>query len=63
MTPNSGTAEAAALDWIIRVRHPDFAEWDVQSAWLAADPRHAEIFQQMALLDDELAADMADEAG
>jgi hypothetical protein len=29
---------------------------------LAADPRHAEIFQQIALLDDELAADMADMA-
>jgi hypothetical protein len=36
MTPNSATAEAAGLDRFIRVRHPDFAEWDAQSAWLAA---------------------------
>jgi transmembrane sensor len=48
---DSATAEAEALGWIIRVQHPDFADWDALSAWLAADPRHAEIFQQLTLLD------------
>jgi transmembrane sensor len=62
MTRNSATAGADALDWIIRVQSPDFADWDALSAWLATDLRHAEIFQQLALLDDDLAAGMADEA-
>jgi ferric-dicitrate binding protein FerR (iron transport regulator) len=62
MTPDPGTTEAEALDWIIRVQHPQFADWDALSAWLAMDPRHAEIFQQLALLDDDLAADMSDMA-
>jgi transmembrane sensor len=48
-------AEAEALDWIIRIRNPDFAEWDALTAWLAADPRHADIFQELALWDEALA--------
>jgi ferric-dicitrate binding protein FerR (iron transport regulator) len=48
-----------ALDWVIRVQDPDFAGWDALTAWLAANLRHAEIFQQLALLDDEIATDIA----
>lgn len=32
----------AALDWAIRVADPDFADWDGYTAWLEADPAHAE---------------------
>jgi ferric-dicitrate binding protein FerR (iron transport regulator) len=60
MVLNAATAGAVALEWIVRVQHPEFADWDALSAWLAADPRHAEVFQQLALLDFAHAADMAD---
>jgi transmembrane sensor len=60
-TSDSATAEAEALEWIIRVQHPEFADWDALSAWLAADPRHAEIFEQLAQLDDEIAAVLGDD--
>jgi ferric-dicitrate binding protein FerR (iron transport regulator) len=56
LTPKSAAVEAEALEWVIRVQHPEFADWDALSAWLAADPRHAEIFERLALLDDEIAA-------
>ena len=60
-TPETATAEAEALEWVIRVQHPEFADWDALSAWLAADPHHAEIFEQLALLDDEIAALLGDD--
>jgi ferric-dicitrate binding protein FerR (iron transport regulator) len=49
--PHSDSVTAEALDWIIRIHHPEFADWDGLTAWLAADPHHAELFQQLALLD------------
>jgi transmembrane sensor len=59
MVLDSATAEAEALEWIIRVQHPEFADSDALSARLAAAPCHAEIFQQLTLLDDEIATDIA----
>jgi transmembrane sensor len=61
MTSEATTVEAEALEWIIRLHDPGFVEWDALSAWLAADPRRAAIFQELALLDDQLAADLAGE--
>jgi transmembrane sensor len=56
MTRQTATIEAAALEWTIRVQSPEFAEWDALSAWLAADPRHADGFHRQTLLDDEIAS-------
>lgn len=45
----------AAIDWLIRQRDPDFADWDLFTDWLSADPRHAVIYQEMAVADAEMA--------
>ncbi len=47
--------EAEAFEWVKRYRHPSFADWDGLAAWLKADSRHAEIFNRLAALDDEIA--------
>lgn len=48
--------DAAALDWVIRQRDPEFSDWTAFTDWLAADPAHAEAFQEAAALDADLAA-------
>jgi transmembrane sensor len=48
--------DAAALDWVIRQRDPDFVEWDAFTDWLEADPAHAAAYQEAAALDADLAA-------
>lgn len=48
--------EAAALDWVIRQRDPEFADWDAFTDWLGADPAHAEAYHEAAALDADLAA-------
>jgi transmembrane sensor len=48
-----------ALDWFIRVQDPEFAEWDALSAWLAANARHAEIIQKLAMSDEAITTDIA----
>ena len=58
------TLSAADVRTRLREQIPDladaeFADWDALTGWLAADPRHADIFQQLALLDDEIATDLA----
>ena len=62
MSPDFAAVEAEALEWIIRVRRPEFAEWDELTDRLGADPRLADGFQRLALLDDEIATAFADEA-
>jgi transmembrane sensor len=46
--------EAAALEWIIRQRDPNFDDWDGFTAWLEADPRHADVYQVMAVADADM---------
>lgn len=58
MTRENATDEA--LEWTIRVQHPEFAAWDELTAWLAADPRNAEDFHRLTLLDDEVVAAIGD---
>ena len=60
MISNSANTEAEALEWTLRVQRPEFEEWDAMSAWLAADPRHAERFHRLTLLDDEVAITISD---
>jgi transmembrane sensor len=55
VTEQTAAAEAEALEWTLRVQDPEFADWDALTAWLAADPRHAEGFHRLTLLDDEIA--------
>jgi transmembrane sensor len=49
-------AEARAIDWLIQQRDPAFADWDGFADWLAADPGHAEIYDAIASLDQDLDA-------
>lgn len=45
----------AALDWLIRQREPDFADWEAFADWLAADPGRAIVYQEMAAADADVA--------
>jgi len=51
--------EAEALDWVIRLAEPDFAEWDRFDAWLAADPAHGAAYWPLAEGDRKIAAVLA----
>lgn len=46
--------EAQAADWLISQRDPSFADWDGFADWLARDPQHAEIYDALASLDQDL---------
>lgn len=47
--------EDQALDWVIRQRDPAFDDWEPFTAWLSADPRHADVYQAMAVADADMA--------
>lgn len=48
---------AAALDWAMQTRAPDFEGWDSFTAWLEADPAHAAAYDEVQFaLDDADAA-------
>lgn len=46
--------QAAALDWVIRQRDPDFLDWDGFMAWLEAAPDHNAAYEAASVLDAEL---------
>ena len=48
--------EARALDWVVRVGDPAFADWEGFQAWLEADPRHAAAYHGLSLDIEETAA-------
>lgn len=48
-------SDPAALDWAIRVRDPDFDDWDGFSAWLEAHPDHAAAYDAACDADDAVA--------
>lgn len=56
MHPDVTTAEARAIDWLIRQRDPGFADWDGFADWLADDPGNAAIYDALASLDRDLDA-------
>ena len=56
MHPDVNTAEARAIDWLIRQRDPAFADWDGFADWLAEDAAHAAIYDAAASLDRDLDA-------
>lgn len=55
-TDTHSPAEARAIDWLIRQRDPDFADWDGFADWLAEDASHTEAYDAIASLDFELDA-------
>ncbi|HWW57429.1 MAG TPA: FecR domain-containing protein [Sphingopyxis sp.] len=56
MHPDATPAEARAIDWLVRQRDPDFADWDGFADWLAEDPGHAAVYDMVADLDRDLDA-------
>ena len=38
----------AALDWLVRTNDPEFDGWDEFTAWLEADPAHADAYRANA---------------
>lgn len=62
MTPDQ-PIRAAALDWAMQTRAPDFEGWDGFTAWLEADPAHAAAYDavQFALDDTDAALELLPE--
>jgi transmembrane sensor len=54
--PLRDDANAQAIDWMVRQRAPDFADWDGLTQWLAASPAHAAAFHGALALDEDLGA-------
>jgi len=48
--------DAEALDWVIRLSEPDFADWAQFEQWLAADPAHGDAYWPLAECDRKAAA-------
>lgn len=56
MSADLHAINAAAIDWMIRQRDPDFADWDGFADWLALSPDHTEAYDAVASLDADLDA-------
>lgn len=50
---------AAAREWVIRTQSPDFEDWAGLGSWMAADVRHADEFNRLSLLDQDIAETVA----
>jgi transmembrane sensor len=48
MTDARNIADDAALGWIVRLREPDFDDWDGLESWLLADPANAAAYHRLA---------------
>ncbi|WP_077147079.1 FecR domain-containing protein [Sphingopyxis sp. KK2] len=56
MSADPHTITAQAIDWVIRQRDPDFADWDGFADWLGENADHAEAYDAVATLDADLDA-------
>jgi transmembrane sensor len=45
------SVRAQAIEWHIRLRHGDDATWEAFAAWLAENPRHAEVYDEVEQTD------------
>jgi transmembrane sensor len=54
MTGHTAMIDEQALDWVIRTRDPDFADWDGFTAWLERAPEHVAAYDSMASMDADL---------
>ncbi|ANI76792.1 FecR family protein [Sphingobium sp. EP60837] len=43
-----------ALGWVIRMRDPEFTDWDAFTLWLEADPAHAPAYDALLAADADL---------
>lgn len=59
---NKNALEEEALDWVIRLGDPGFADWDALTAWLAVSPDHARVFNALQLAEADVLEDIAEEA-
>ena len=50
---------AAAREWVIRTQHPEFEDWDGLGSWMSKDVRHADEFNRLSLLDQDIAEAVA----
>lgn len=48
MTASGNSVREEALAWLVRTNDPDFQDWDVFTAWLEADPAHADAYHGLA---------------
>ncbi|TXC70625.1 DUF4880 domain-containing protein [Sphingomonas ginsenosidivorax] len=53
--------DARALDWVVRLGDPAFADWKAFQAWLEADPRHASAYHAASLDIEQMAAAVSPE--
>lgn len=56
MTDANNRIQQEALDWVIRLRHADAADWMAFDAWLGADSAHADAYWPLAAADADVAA-------
>ncbi len=54
MSKNDDAIREDAIDWVIRLRGGSPGDWEAFTGWLERDPRHAAVYEDVALLDDEL---------
>ncbi len=59
MTDANNRLQQEALDWVIRLRHADAADWAAFDAWLGADSAHADAYWPLAAADADVAAALA----
>ncbi|MBB4099234.1 FecR family protein [Sphingomonas kyeonggiensis] len=59
MSKQLSDAEEQAIAWAIRADAPGFVEWEALEQWLAADPRHAVLFDRAASNAHQAAAAIA----
>jgi transmembrane sensor len=52
-----------AIAWAIRAHEDSFGDWDALADWLAADPRHAELYDDATIAAEEGSAISAEPAG
>ncbi len=59
MSKSLADAEEQAIDWAVRADAPGFTDWEALERWLAADPRHAILFDRAASAAHEAASAVA----
>ena len=51
----SPSARQQAIDWLIRQRDPSFADWELFTDWLEADPANNDAYAELAARDEAVA--------
>jgi transmembrane sensor len=59
MTGSNAMARQQAIEWTVRAHDPVFDDWEGLADWLAVDPLHAVLYDQIANVADETARVLA----